>query len=162
MVIVLHYGALSRFTVRSTHQCCMTKEWRHGSFEKTTLKHMGLRIQLGHTSGERCAHPQRAFGDDFVIIDVHGVHDVALDYCGCEYAEVKHVQLLRFRLFPATSIGPKTACTFRLLEFYHLLHNQTKASGFEFYTTLARRSNNTGTEEVKVRTYDTFATVFVP
>ena len=110
---------------------------------------MGLRIQLGHSREERCSYPQRAFADDFVIIDVHGVHDVALDYCGCERAESKHIQLLRARLFPATSVDPKTACTLRLMEFYHVLHNQTKASGFEFYTTLARRSNNTGTEEVK-------------
>ena len=126
------------------------KEWRNGCFERSTLKRIGLRIQLGHTYEERCVYPQRAFADDFVIIDLHGVHDVALDYCGCERAEVKHVQLLRSRLFPATSVDPKTACTFRLLEFHHILHNQTKASGFEFYATLARRSNNTGTEEVKV------------
>ena len=118
------------------------------------LKQMGLQIQLGHASREQCPRPQCAFGDDFVIIDIHGVHSIALDYCSCECANAKHIQLLRSRLFPATGIDPKTACTFRVLGFHHLLHNQTKASGFEFYTTLSRRSDNMGTEEVKVSHHD--------
>ena len=136
---------------------CMTrstmlsiKEWKNGYFESSTLKRIGLRIQLGHACEERCADPQRAFADDFVVIDIHGVHDAVLDYRGCERVEVKHVQLLRSRLFSTTSIDSKTAWTFRLLKLHRILHNETKASGFEFYATLARRSNNTGTEEVKV------------
>ena len=107
---------------------------------------------MGHAYGDTCINPQRAFGDDFVVLDVSGIHEVAVDYCGCETAEPKHTQLLRSRLFLATRIDPKTAATFRLMEYYHVLHNQTKASGFEFFNTLSRRTDNTGTEEPKVRT----------
>lgn len=94
--------------------------------------------------------PESAFGDDFVVLDLSGIHEVALNFCGCETAQPRHIQLLRFRLFPATGVAPKTASTFRLMEYYHLLHNQTKASGFEFYNTLARRGDNTGTVQLKV------------
>ena len=124
--------------------------WNDGQLLRVTLKELGLRIQLGHVPGTRCICTERAFGDDFIILDISGVHEVSLDFCGCEDAQPRHVQLLRSRLFPATGVSPRTAATFRLMEHYHILHNQTKASGFEFYNTLDRRSNNMGTSEAKV------------
>ncbi|KAH9828984.1 uncharacterized protein C8Q71DRAFT_718824 [Rhodofomes roseus] len=138
----------------SRHQCNpfhRVEGWANRRFQKTTLKALGLRIQLGHAVGERCANPWRAFGDDFTVLDIGGIHEVALDYCSCEHAEAKHIQLLRFRLFPATGVDPKTACTFKLMELFHLLRNQTKVSGFEFYNSLARLTDNTGTVDVKSR-----------
>ncbi|KAH9906093.1 uncharacterized protein B0H18DRAFT_1132034 [Fomitopsis serialis] len=127
------------------------KMWDETRLRRITLKQLGLRIQLGHAVGDLCANPQRAFGDDFVVLDVSGIHEVALDYCGCEGEETKPIQLLRSRLLPATSVDPKTAATFRLMEHYHVLHNQTKASGFEFYNTLLRLTDNTGTLDQKGR-----------
>ena len=125
--------------------------WNEGRLQRVTLKQLGLRIQLGHASGTRCICPERAFGDDFIILDISGVHSVGVDFCGCEAAQPRHIQLLQYRLFPATGLAPKTAATFRLMEHYHILHNQTKASGFEFYNTLVRRSDNTGAIDVKAR-----------
>lgn len=126
------------------------KKWQFGRLRRVTLKGLGLRIQLGHAYGSTCPNPQRAFGDKFVVLDISGIHEVGLDFCTCTSAAPKHVQLLRSRLFPATRIDPKTASTFRLMEHYHLLHNQTKVSGYEFYNTLARRTDNLGSEEQKV------------
>lgn len=111
---------------------------------------MGLRIQLGHGIGERCVNPVPATGDDFVIIDCNGVHRVALDYCGCTNAIKETMQLLRARLYPATVQAPKTAATFNVLEFFHLLTFDSKASVFEFYHTLTRRTDNTGTSHIPV------------
>ncbi|EPS93480.1 hypothetical protein FOMPIDRAFT_39266, partial [Fomitopsis schrenkii] len=127
------------------------KTWQYGRLRRATLKDLGLRIQLGHAYGDACPNPQKAFGDSFVVIDTSSLHEVGLDFCACTSAYPKHVQLLQSRLLPATRIDPKTASTFRLMEHYHLLHNQSKVSGYEFYNTLARRTNNTGSEEQKDR-----------
>ncbi len=86
----------------------------------------------------------------FVVLDLHGVHEVSLDFCGCETAYSHTTQLLRHRWYPATSVDPRTGATFRLLETFHLLSGQSKVSAFEYYATLARRSDNTGTEPPKV------------
>jgi hypothetical protein len=116
------------------------------------LKALGLRIQLGHLTGT-CSLPQRAFNDDFVIIDADGVHEVAIDYCGCQQSLPKTVQLLRSKLFPSTVIDPKTAATFRVLEGFQMLTFTSKISAYEFYQALARRTDNTGTCTPPVRIF---------
>jgi len=94
---------------------------------------------------------QPAFNDDFVVIDIDGIHEVAIDYCGCQQSLAKTVQLLRARLFPSTVFDPKTAATFRVLETFQMLSFTLKVSVFEFYQALARRSDNTGTSAPPVR-----------
>ena len=69
---------------------------------------------------------------------------MALDYCGCPAAQPKPVQLLRARLFPSTVTDPKTAATFIVLKQFQLLSFSSKISGYEFYNTLARMTDNTG------------------
>ncbi len=54
------------------------------------------------------------------------------------------VQLLRARLFPATSTDPRTAATFELLRLFQLLSFGSKVSAYEFYQTLSRLTNNLG------------------
>jgi hypothetical protein len=54
------------------------------------------------------------------------------------------------RWFPATVLQPKSAATFNVLEFFHLLTFESKASGFEFYHTISRLTDNTGVHHVKV------------
>ncbi|KAG2123716.1 hypothetical protein BD769DRAFT_1628906 [Suillus cothurnatus] len=127
--------------------------WNGCFFEDTTLKCLGLRIQLGHPIGERCFNHSRAYDDDFVILDTNGIHELALDFCSCESA-LSHVkQLLRARWYPATSADPKSAATFRLLEHFHMLTFESKASAFEYWQTLARLTDNTGIKPCKDR-YD--------
>lgn len=109
-----------------------------------TLKTLGLRIQLGHALGEQCLNPAHMFNNDFVVIDVDGIHHVSLDFCGCHTAVRRDIQLLRARLYPATGKYPKTAATFRVLEEFHMLSFMSKISGFEFIQALTRRSDNTG------------------
>ncbi|KAF8883132.1 hypothetical protein BD779DRAFT_1444238, partial [Infundibulicybe gibba] len=126
-------------------------EWNGNYFAETSLKALGYRFQLGHRVGEKCLSPQPAFADSFVIIDVNGVHEVALDFCNCETAQLDFVQLLRYRWLPATVSKPKSACTFRALKHFHLLSFESKISGFEFYRALACLSNNTGITPPKDR-----------
>lgn len=108
------------------------------------LKSLGLRLQLGHLNGV-CSLPQPSFNNDFVVIDIDGIHQVAIDYCGCQQSLPKTIQLLRARLFPSTVIDPKTAATFHVLETFQMLSFTSKVSAFEFYQALARRTDNTGT-----------------
>lgn len=115
-----------------------------GYFERTTLKSLGLRIQLGHPAGQPCPLPRPAKGDAFLIIDTHGIHEVGLDFCGCEISKSIVRQLLRMRLYPATVQNPATAATFRTLERFHLLSFESKCSAYEFYHSISRETDNTG------------------
>ncbi|KAG2155314.1 uncharacterized protein EDB93DRAFT_1239208 [Suillus bovinus] len=105
---------------------------------------LGLHIQLGHPTGDSCSLPQQAFNDDFMLINTNGIHTIGLDFCGCATAQTKTKQLLRTGLFPATTIDPCTAATFRILEQYHLLSFESKASWYEFYHLIVHLTDNTG------------------
>ncbi|KAJ6486562.1 hypothetical protein C8R47DRAFT_979565, partial [Mycena vitilis] len=120
------------------------EHWTGTTFERQSLKDIGLRIQLGHWHGatRSCSVPTPAINDDFVVVDVHGVHQVGLDYCGCGHGGHPTVQLLRARLWAATTTNPKTAATFGVLRKYHLMSFESKCSALEFYQSLARETNN--------------------
>lgn len=109
---------------------------------------LGLRVQLGHGPGQRCINPTRT--ESFTVVDSGGIHEIGLDFCGCETAQTRVKQLLRARLFPATVRDPRTAATFGVLEQFHLLSLESKVSAYEFYHALKRRSDNTGLCEPKV------------
>lgn len=126
------------------------QKWTGSSFAALSLKRLGLRVQLGHPIGEECLLPQRAFNDDFTLIHTNGIHEIGLDYCGCDTAHTHTTQLLRVAWFPATTSKPRTAATFQILEQYHLLSFESKASGYEFYHAIARLTDNTGLHPHKV------------
>lgn len=69
---------------------------------------------------------------------------VTLRFCDCGQATSRAAQLLRARLFPATTIDPHTAATFEVLRLFQLLTFGSKVSGFEFYTSLVRLTDNLG------------------
>ncbi|KAG2114604.1 uncharacterized protein F5147DRAFT_743818 [Suillus discolor] len=125
--------------------------WNDSFFQPTTLKKLGLCVQLGHAPGDRCYNPHPSSSDDFVVIDVHGVHEIALDFCGCASAQIRYKQLLRTRWYPATTSDPRTAATFALMEHFHLLSFESKVSAYEFYHSLARQNNNAGLSVIKDR-----------
>ncbi|KAJ6452171.1 hypothetical protein C8R47DRAFT_1083819 [Mycena vitilis] len=120
------------------------QEWTGATFKRVKLKDMGLRIQLGHWHGatRSCAVPIAATNDDFVIVDVLGVHEVGLDFCGCGQGGLATVQLLRAGLWAATTTNPKTAATFAVLRKWHLLSFEANLSTLDFYQSLARETDN--------------------
>ncbi|KAJ3531990.1 hypothetical protein NMY22_g7930 [Coprinellus aureogranulatus] len=129
-----------------------SQRWNGSFFERSSLKALGVRIQLGHQPGQVCAIPEKAYNDDFVIIDCDMVHNVGLDYCGCGSTSKSQVeQLLERRLYPATIVNPKTAATFRSLELFEMLQYESKLTPYEFYNTLTRLTDNTGLHPVKDR-----------
>lgn len=108
---------------------------------------MGLVIQLGHV-GMRCANPV-ACPLGFQILHTNGIHDVSVNYCGCEGAKGKNIQLLRRGLYPATQKSVKTCASFVLLQLLHLLALTSKGSTYDFYRTLEKATNNTGVHALK-------------
>ena len=63
---------------------------------------------------------------------------------------------MRARLFPATVTNPKTAATFSLMELFHLLRTQSKISAYEFYQTLAQRTENIAPREPAVSAHQSY------
>lgn len=127
-----------------------SQEWNGIFFVSVTLKELGLRKLLGHRVGEICLNRIPCSHKDFVVVGNHGIQEVALDYCGCETAVHPVKQLLRHRLFPATTSNPQTAATFTCLERFHLESFEGKLTVFEFYHSLRRGTDNSGVDPPKV------------
>lgn len=126
-------------------------------FLASSLHDAGLTVQLGHFDGSTCVNPTRA-RKDFCALDVNGHHTLNLSFCGCDRAAQagSYVQqLMRAELYPATHVEPNTAFTFRMLEHYHLQCDQGKITMYDYYETLERLTDNTGTRKVPNR-YDAF------
>lgn len=140
--------------VRSSCGACMVKghaslpfhhiqEWRGSFYRRTTLKDLGLIVQLGHAIGDSCLRPADN-SRSMVVIDIDGIHEVSVNFCGCHRAEAQYIQLLRTRWFPATVDLPRTAVTFRALNHFQMLTFMSKVSAYEYYHTLSRLTDNTG------------------
>ncbi|KAG1805425.1 hypothetical protein EV424DRAFT_1544390 [Suillus variegatus] len=120
------------------------KEWTGSFFMATSLKKLGLRIQLGHAIGESCILPRKSFNNNFLLIDTNGIHGMAVNFCACETSQTHTKQLLCMGWLPSTTVDPRMAATFRLLHHYHILSFESKASAYEFYHSLVRISDNVG------------------
>ncbi|KAJ8703478.1 hypothetical protein PTI98_002100 [Pleurotus ostreatus] len=118
--------------------------WNSRFFERRTLRSLGLCIQLGHAIGQQCPNPTPLGKEGFTVISSHGIVVVNMVFCNCSNNLSKPVQLLRARLFPATTISPHTAATFEVLRLFQLLTFGSKVSGFEFYQCLVRLTDNLG------------------
>ncbi|TDL14220.1 hypothetical protein BD410DRAFT_846231 [Rickenella mellea] len=130
------------------------KRWSDTHFLKTSLKALGVCVQLGHGYQEKCCAPH-AGSDTFVVVDVMGIHEVAVQFCGCERAEQHWIQLLRVRWYPASLDYPKSAATFRVLEQFQMHNFESKGSAWHFYRAIARLTDNTGCDPPKDR-YEIF------
>jgi len=74
---------------------------------KRSFEGLGLWIQLGHKAGEICWNRGRVAGDDFVVLDINGIHEVRVNFCDCETSKPEFIQLLHFGWFPASVDCPK-------------------------------------------------------
>ncbi|KAK0497920.1 hypothetical protein EDD18DRAFT_1351735 [Armillaria luteobubalina] len=133
----------------TAHMCSPThiiQYWNGDYFNKIPLKKLGLCYQVGHLIGEACAHPRPAFGSHFTIVDTNGIHDVALDFCNCLRECPLASQLQHAWLFPGTVTEPCIAVTVATLEQFQMLTFMGEVSAYEYYQSLGRLSDNTGTK----------------
>lgn len=115
------------------------QKWNGHFFEGTTLTALGLVVQFGHHT---CSDPSPL--QDLMVFDLSGVHRLVIRYCGCGDSVSKYTQLLRARLFPATTERPSTAFSFNLLDFFHKLQSQNKCNLYDFYHTIIQRADAAG------------------
>ncbi|KAJ6473046.1 hypothetical protein C8R45DRAFT_1103639 [Mycena sanguinolenta] len=93
-----------------------------------------------------CFEPARA---GFVTLPINGIHEVQVDFCGCERAQdagPPEIQLLRVGWFPATHERPQTCATLTVLEKFHQDTLQSKMTMYDFYGVLEKLTDNTGIE----------------
>lgn len=77
-------------------------------------------------------------------------------FCGCHEAHLSGLprqQLLQNGWFPSTHAKPQTAFTIQLLNLYHLSTLHGKITMYDFYGSIEKLTDNTGTEKVKVFKY---------
>ncbi|KAJ6458766.1 hypothetical protein C8R45DRAFT_796230, partial [Mycena sanguinolenta] len=99
----------------------LIQEWTGRLFVSTTLKALGLRIQLGHRPRERCLQPVELH-TQFVVLHTNGIQEVTVDSCDCGenhlHAGSPEEQLLRMGWFPATEDRPRTCTTLAVLDAF--------------------------------------------
>ncbi|KAF7323380.1 CxC2 domain-containing protein [Mycena chlorophos] len=156
-------GRLPHYRCRECHSqepmcevCCVAahseqplhwiERWNGSYFSRTSLRALGLRVQLGHPPGEACSAPHPAHSD-FTVIHSNGIHSVAVDFCACHLCkDAHHVQLLRTRWYPATSDQPRTCATFVALDAAHAMSLSSKATLFAFYEHLEWLTDGSGSK----------------
>ncbi len=107
------------------------QKWNRTFFKKKSLKEIGLQIQMNHIDMV-CGNPCAAM-TDFTVLDVNGIHKVAVDFCAHEECLLDQVQLLRYGWFPATVWYTQSCATFQLLEHFQTVSLASKISIYEYY-----------------------------
>ncbi|KAJ7717746.1 hypothetical protein DFH07DRAFT_697733, partial [Mycena maculata] len=121
----------------------VVQRWNGSFFVKTTLAVLGLRIQFSHEDDSICTAPEAA-NKGFVVLHTNTIHEVHVDFCGCEQAPeagTPEIQLLRAGWFPTTDEHPQTCATF---EAFVLLTHQAKTTMYDYYAVLEKKTDNTG------------------
>lgn len=88
-----------------------------------------------------------------IVVHVNGIHMVNVSYCDCNTRPGGYypgTQLMRSRWYPSTMARTRTSFTFEVLENFHHLTLQGKATAWDFYQALVHRSDNTGLHEPRV------------
>ncbi|KAJ6548309.1 hypothetical protein B0H10DRAFT_1969200 [Mycena sp. CBHHK59/15] len=118
-------------------------------FVRHDISTLGHVIQLGH-NGKSCTQPSNP--RLFMIVDGNGVHATRIAYCGCKTQPLLPIhkvrQLMRSRLFPATSTDPATAFTFGILKEFSLHNLESKKAAYDYLGALLRLTDNGFTADV--------------
>ncbi|KAJ6616911.1 hypothetical protein B0H10DRAFT_1914847 [Mycena sp. CBHHK59/15] len=102
--------------------------------------------QLGH-NGRPCPSPCGA--GLFTVVDDNGIHSTRLSFCGChELPPNKAKQLMRARLFPATTREPQTAFTVNMLKRFQLHNLESKKAAYDYLGAIRRLTDNSFTADV--------------
>lgn len=146
-----HIGLYCQSCVLSEHQTRPFHnilQWNGDVFMAKTLFELGFVWNIGHGS-TNCRKADGTSGNPqkVTIIDINGVHEVNILWCGCRPSRYmsrnSHMeQLLENELFPATPQRIRTVFTFRAMKQFHLLHLQGKMNAWEWCATIIRLTDN--------------------
>lgn len=108
------------------------------------LSDLGLRIHFGH-NGTRCPHATE-YARRLSVVHTNGFHEVNVSFCECGQpgGHYHGIQVLRSTWFPVTVPEPRTAFTFDVLDSFHHLTLQGKATAWDFYNALLHQTDNAG------------------
>ncbi|KIJ52305.1 hypothetical protein M422DRAFT_776014 [Sphaerobolus stellatus SS14] len=116
--------------------------WNGRFFENSSLHRVGFVWHLNH-GGAPCPFVDTVGGiQDMTVADVNGIHDVAIGWCRCANAPSLPEQLLARKVFPASTVRPKTGFTFRILHLFQMLNHVSKTNVWDFIGTITRLTNN--------------------
>ena len=114
------------------------ERWNGDYFECHTLNNV---VQLGHAQGGSCFNPELV--KDFVVIDENGIHVLNIQFCGCSAIEW-YDQLLEVGWWPATTLQPSTAATFKVLGHFQMVNLQAATPATDYYRALEMLTDGTG------------------
>ncbi|PCH42791.1 hypothetical protein WOLCODRAFT_74097, partial [Wolfiporia cocos MD-104 SS10] len=81
-------------------------------------------------------------GRMLTVMDMMGIHHLDINWCGCENSPPHDQQLLAMGLYPASTLQPQTAFTFRVLDDYLLTNKECKTSAMSYYSRLCWATDN--------------------
>ncbi|KAJ7028751.1 hypothetical protein C8F04DRAFT_1212103 [Mycena alexandri] len=131
---------VARHEVLPTH---WIQEWNGGFFTRVGLSTLGLVVQLGHTPGSACGAMRRG-RYKFTLIDVTGIHNVAVQFCECDARIAHRQQLMRVCWWPATARDPSTCATMNVIRLFENMNCLGKISAFHFLRSLELLTNADG------------------
>ena len=97
--------------------------------------------------------PPRVPLDFLTIVDVSGVHELQVQWCGCPHALPPTEQLLNAGLFPSSQRVPRTCFTFRVLEDFLMDNLECKTITMSYFRKLRRLTNTAFPYKVPVCVY---------
>jgi hypothetical protein len=128
------------------------EKWNGEYFERMDISQIGHTISLGH-EGAPCPSSQLdTSAVNFIIVDTNGVHKTRVSFCNCVDNGSRVQQLMKARLFPASTDQPTTAFSFRVLKDFHLQTLESKKSAYDYLGALRRLTNNANPDGVPVST----------
>ncbi len=151
------------------------EKWNGRFFAESSLQENGYIMRLCQGTG-RCA--EQALPDDhdwldddeepcnigrlnikettsqlpslILVVTTNGMRKMRIQWCNCEDAPQKHLQLFRRRLFPASFENPKTAFTFDLLDHFYMDAMECKTPALSFHRKLQRLTSPSFPDKVPV------------
>jgi hypothetical protein len=128
----------------------LKQEWNGSFFERVGLCNLGLVVQLGHTPGSSCPSMRRG-KFKFTLIDVNGIHNIAVQFCQCDSRVEHRQQLMRVCWWPATARDPSTCATFNVIRLFQNMNSLGKISSYHFLCSLELLTNADGLNPPPVR-----------
>jgi hypothetical protein len=148
------------------------QRWTGKFFTAASLYELGFILHIGH-GGDPCPAASAweeedmvlgdmrdgqplVDGDDdsedtvMVIVDNGGVYQHKVRWCACKNRAQPDILLFRMGLFSASIINPKTAFSFRLLDYFHVDAMECRTSASSFFSKLRRLTNESFPDKVPV------------